>query len=964
MNLLSHTSLTTQSLHSLWFLTTAEIWSIVFLASMGDPSVEDLWAGLDSFETELQGIHDAGAPQASSTLDKIEDLLRLVKEQEQSLDSLPEPSSSKLVELPKSFESVLPTIQLPSSSSGPTGSIGNSSSPRPHLTASPRRMTPREEAILLHTHESQVSTVREMLIGARGNAITDKQRSAIDRLLSLAKPDSDDLDELLQFGKELKERMNMNIGAPQLLLEQQLRLDSENVLSLEKQLAQRVLARIGSNISPRSPHNDVFDSNTDSQSQSSSIEVGKSTNTNVVALSASDLTEFEDLERESERAKIDVDKSEFLNALSELEERSAVILKIASGQVPLADMASYSASMVEKSKRQREASDLAAVDSFVDRKREEMDGRLREVEYAERIELAQQQALEKARTEFQAQLEDAKRSQENESLRGEVEYAERIELAQQQALEKARIEFQVQLEDAKRSQEAELAALRKEKDETLRAAQLEAEQHQLQQTLQKPIDESVLEDMKREALEMARREMEERQAEKMALFTAEREAIAAEKNRALELRMELERANEKMRLEMMAATKGKIGDSIASTSSHDHPQNKHESNDTVTLNISSDSNNFSAPVLSSTLLQNIDVTAQTERKSSHVFHATPKESIVPSEDILSSYNAIPAVSPIMPESIVGAPKSSSAASITTPTPNPSSVSPASPTLVNAFPRTTSSRRNSPVLGGAKIGLRRDSTDLTSALPQLSAAIAAADAAAAAADAASSQTPQPASTVDTTGRSNASPQRQGHIQVTTVATAVSPIVSTPGEPTKAESSLKSEPTKIIEVPKTETAPVSTPSEPHPSTPATTTNTVSDTAVVNEMPSSTIATTTTTAVSGSDAVSEINAFLGSMKLSRPTKSSSSGSLARAQSRNLTNLDDLLNIDFAGTSPSALPTSSTTTSVDDLPPLPPSGDEEMATTASMDAVLADVESLLGNTTAAGGGSSIPGGSATLGR
>jgi hypothetical protein len=1152
---------------------------------MGDPSVEDLWAGLDSFETELQGIHDAGAPQASSTLDKIDDLLRLVKEQEQALDSLPAATSPRVIEIPKSIGSVLPAIQLPKATLSPNGADRGAASSR----ASPRRLTPREEAVLIQTHESRVQTVRLLLISARGDSITDTQRSAIDRLLSLAKTDSDDLDELLQLAEDIKTRVNANIGAPKLLVEQQARLDSENILVLEKRLAQRLVPRRGSVTTPRGDQNTSSNTNNGDILHSNADGTHQATN----ELSSTELSEFEELEREAERAKVEVSsKAEFLEALASLEERSAVIMKIASGQVPLSDMQSYGASMAEKAKRNAVEADLAAVDQYVDRQKEDSE---REREYTERIEHAKQQALEKARQEYQKQLEEAKRVQEEELAAVRHERAEELRRAEEaheaelraakqaeqqaqaeaqqaqaqaqeaqaqvqeaisrtqvpavidetmledlkrEALELARKEleadkaqaeakareanqaraeleakldaereaqrqsqaiveeaFRAKLlaesiaakeESARRELEAKLASEERERDalrskllageesKRLMQARIETEAQQLhaeylekieaarhseraradaeaeeekallkEQLMRIKADAAVraqenevamnaskavlvqleqqqidtlrqLEEVraKAESLESAKvraakiyasieaehdhisgqleatlrqaeqvahderqklhqvavsqhgaaqavltassqtatskeqairsladakktESMEQAEVEKLALLSAEREAIAAEKNRALETRIRLERASEQMRAQLQQpvtprshATSDASSDLLGASETAPLPTAPAAAAEPPTP---------SHPVLPTSLRNAVGVTAQTERKSSHTFHSMPKESVMPSEDLLANFSAIPATS-AMPETIVAKPftaatssPSSASASDSANTTSSSASDSATPSAtataspVSTFTRTTT-RRGSPVLGGAKIGLRRDSTDLTSVLPQLQAELSNASGSSDAVKPSGTSSPSPSriqiitapsppSSITIDQASSTAPSQATLTESTEVkppiAAAAAATAESPTKPSESKSVVSAEPFLPADVP------------PQPSS-AASSDAPKHQEHVSEKP---------------DAVAEIDAFIGSMKLNRPTKVPSSGSLNRSQPRMLTDLDDLLN-DFASSSGES------------LPPPPPS-EEGLNTGAAMDSVLADVEALLVNQSAGTGAS-----------
>lgn len=441
---------------------------------MGDPSVEDLWAGLDSFEAELQTFGESGAPQAASTLDKIDDLLRLVKEHEDSADTLPITPREVAYVPPVTATSVLPSI-------GVATVVARSGNEPLSTHKSPRLATPRSPHDSSKQHEKKVEIVKLLVFQAYGDDLSDEKRSAIERVLSLAKPDSDDLDDLLQLSQDIADRTAMNLGAPKLLLDQQKRLDRDNILVLEKRLTQRLVPALPAPV----PHHATAHSSTSHTSASNATLTAHEAPIPQTTLSADELAEFDDLEREAENLRVAPDNSELLDALSELEQRSAAIVKFATGQTSLESLLSqsdapanttestpdhhYMPGNLPERKASTSTSQVPTPDAVNQVSRMLTAQKEREKEHQDRLEAAKQQALEKAREEFAAQLEDAKRAQEAElsKVRAErdVARARAVSIADEREAERLEMERLMQEREAQQMAQLREQALEIAKQE-------------------------------------------------------------------------------------------------------------------------------------------------------------------------------------------------------------------------------------------------------------------------------------------------------------------------------------------------------------------------------------------------------------------------------------------------------------------------------------------------------------------
>lgn len=461
---------------------------------MSDPSVEDLWAGLDSFEAELQTLGESEAPQAASTLDKIDDLLRIVKEHEDSADLLPTTPREVAYVSKVTATSVLPSI-------GVESVVVKREIETVSSFKSPRLATPRSPHDSNKEHEKRVEIVKSLILKAYGDEASDEKRSSIERILSLAKPDSDDLDDLIQLSKDIEERTNINIGAPKLLLDQQKRLDRDNILVLEKRLTQRLLPDLPS---PTLSHATSKASNAQISSASGAT-VDTESQIAQNNLSAAELAEFDELERDAEKLHVAPDNTELLDALSELEQRSAAIVKYALGQTTLESLTSKLDSTGESSSS--EASSTPQLPESNAGKTTSVQSTIDTLSQASQLLSAQKER--------------------------EREHQERLEAAKQQALEKAREEFNAQLAEAKLAQDAELEKLRAERDIARARAVSMADEHEASrleaERLSREREAQQLAALREEALAVAKRELEverERQAMEFeaAKLDAEREA--------------------------------------------------------------------------------------------------------------------------------------------------------------------------------------------------------------------------------------------------------------------------------------------------------------------------------------------------------------------------------------------------------------------------------------------------------
>lgn len=424
--------------------------------------MEDLWAGLDSFEAELQTLGESEAPQAASTLDNIDDLLRIVKEHEDSADVLPITPRETPYVAKVTAASVLPSFNV--------ASVLEKRENEPiSAFKSPRLVTPRSPHDVNKDHEKKVATVKLLILQAYGDDVVDEKRSTIERLLSLTKPDSDDLDELLQLSKDIAERTSLNMDAPKLLVDQQKRLDRDNIIVLEKRLTQRLVPTLPASTPAHTTHTASASQNTTSHEQNHPTDAIVAQN----ILSADELAEFDDLEREAENLRVAPDNTELLDALSELEQRSNAILKFAQGRTSLDSLLpqsgvshSIAATDAHSSLSPRAKVDLApaqqtAPDALNQVSRLLVAPKEHERDQQDRLEAAKQQALEKAREEFAAQLEEAKRAQEAELVKvreeRDVARARAISIADERESERAETERHMREREAQ-----QLAQLREE----------------------------------------------------------------------------------------------------------------------------------------------------------------------------------------------------------------------------------------------------------------------------------------------------------------------------------------------------------------------------------------------------------------------------------------------------------------------------------------------------------------------
>lgn len=459
--------------------------------------MEDLWAGLDSFEAELQTLGESEAPQAASTLDNIDDLLRIVKEHEDSADVLPLTPREAPYVAKVTAASVLSSFSVASA-------LEKRETEPVSTFKSPRLVTPRSPHDDHKEHEKRVAAVKLLILQAYGDDVVDERRSTIDRVLSLAKPDSDDLDDLLQLSKDIADRASVNSDAPKLLLDQQKRLDRDNILVLEKRLAQRLVPTLPTPSSAHTTHTASTAQTTTTHEQTAPADAVAAQN----ILSAAELAEFDDLEREAENLRVAPDNTELLDALSELEQRSTAILKFAQGQTSLD-------SLLPQSAQSGSSQAHASIDAHTSTHSPRTKVDLAPVQQTASDALNQVSRLLVAHKEHERDQQD------------------RLEAAKQQALEKAREEFAAQLEDAKRAQEAELKKVREERDVARARAisiadERESERAETERLMQER-EAQQLAQLREEALVIAKRELDEereRQAQEFeeAKLDAEREA--------------------------------------------------------------------------------------------------------------------------------------------------------------------------------------------------------------------------------------------------------------------------------------------------------------------------------------------------------------------------------------------------------------------------------------------------------